>query len=594
MIDKKKILSGKKTRAAKSRPGSLINLSKAIQRIRTGAAPKINITSEVSEIADKKNIAILQSKPPEKVLSPEEISILEKHHSAVKQNLEIDYFLPYQLAWINDPFQISIRDKSRRTGGTQTVAFEALLWAFETKMKDRDIWFTSADKKAAEEFIRACEMWARIFNLVSELISEPLIGPDDKEEDFYLKYEIRIPLGNNEFIRVNALASNVNAFHGKQGFMIVDELARHKDQLGVWEGALPATIWGYPLRVISTQNGKGLFFQLTEACKKGKHPNWGYHHTDIYEATKDGLLDKVLQGQGKLQPGEKATQEQIKEWIDTIHKDCLNESVWNQQFLCKAEDDNVAFIPYPLIYAVQMPNILLTQDIIPVKWDGQDSDHYIYGPDDPRSKWVHQALKNFEIWYLSQKFEESYIGTDIGRHKDLTVPWFAEKILGIKVTRFIFELYRVPFWVQKQLLIILTSHPSVRRHRIDKNGIGENLAEDLVYKFGSRVEAVVLSNTSKESMAYRFKAEFEDKTLRVPDDEVLAADIHMPKKETTDSGNTRFKVNKETDADGNEIGHADRFWAGALMVTGDDVNSGPLIVASAGRRQSSKMTRGYE
>jgi len=134
-------------------------------------------------------------------------------------------------------------------------------------MKCRDIWFTSADKKAAEEFIIASTLWAHVFNLASELVSEPLIGPDDKEEDFYLKYELKIPLGNGEFIRVNALSSNINSFHGKQGFMIVDEMARHKDQVALWEGAFPATIWGYPLRVISTQNGKGLFYQLTEDCK---------------------------------------------------------------------------------------------------------------------------------------------------------------------------------------------------------------------------------------------------------------------------------------------------------------------------------------
>ena len=588
MTGKNKILHKEKT-AAKSVSADVPN-SAVIDIISPSVSGIIAAASQspVPYAAPKPKVAV----DPGKILSSEEINTLEKLHSEVKQSLEIDYFLNYQLAWINDPSQISIRDKSRRTGGTQTVAFEALLWAFETKMKDRDIWFTSADKKAAEEFIRAAEMWARIFNLVSEIVSEPLIGPEDKEEDFYLKYEIRIPLGNNEFIRVNALASNVNSFHGKQGFMIVDEMARHKDQVGVWEGAFPATIWGYPLRVISTQNGRGLFFQLTEDCKKGKHPDWGYHHTDIFEAIADGLLDKILQGQGKLQPNEKASKKQIDQWVDKIRKSCLTASVWNQQFLCKAEDDNVAFLPYPLIYAVQDPNILLTQDIIKVQWDGKEPDE-IYGPDDPRSKWVIDAVKKFKDWFLSQKFEESYIGTDIGRHKDLTVSWFSEKIIGIKTTRLILELYRMPFWVQKLLLSAVTSHPSVRRHRIDKNGLGENLAEDLGYEFGQRVEAVVLSNTSKEKMAYRFKAEFEDRTIRIPENSILAADLHMPKKETTDSGTTRFKVTKEVDAEGNEIGHADRFWAGALMVTGDDINSGPIITASTGRRQSLNLLRGY-
>jgi len=39
------------------------------------------------------------------------------------QQQQIDYFLGYQHRWINDPCQISIRDKSRRIGGTETVAF---------------------------------------------------------------------------------------------------------------------------------------------------------------------------------------------------------------------------------------------------------------------------------------------------------------------------------------------------------------------------------------------------------------------------------------------------------------------------------------
>ncbi|GAB4287274.1 MAG: terminase family protein [Ignavibacteriaceae bacterium] len=512
------------------------------------------------------------------------MTALVKHITGNIPEDTIDYFLSYQQRWITDPHQISIRDKSRRTGGTQTVAFEALLWAFETDMPDRDIWFTSADKKAAEEFILAVKKWAKIFNLVSETMGEQLINPED-EDKFYLKYEIRIPLGNGEFIRVNALSSNVNSFHGKQGFMIVDEMARHKDQVAVWEGAFPATLWGYPLRIISTQNGKGLFWKLCEDCKKGKHPNWGYHHTDIYEAVEDGLYDKIK--------GRPTTKEERQQWIDEIHKNCLTESVWNQQFLCRAEDENEAFLPYELIYSVHDNSILLQQNILPIKWNGE-KDGIIYGPEDNKSKWVHETIRLFKEWWLKQEFNQLLIGVDVARSKHLTVFWIADKNdIKIKVTRLIIELQAMPYWVQFEIGRALFSHNKVRRVCVDKTGKGENLFEDWYFEFGSIIEGVGFTNSVKEKMAERFKASFEDKTIRIPEDTILSADLHSVRKETTAAGNVRLAVNTEVDEEGNEIGHADRFWAGALMEHADEVNTGPVHVISGRYRESKKLLSDY-
>lgn len=504
--------------------------------------------------------------------------------------VSFDYFLPYQKLWINDPEQISIRDKSRRTGGTETVAFEALLWGLETKMKSRDVWFTSADKKAAEEFIIAVKFWSRVFNAVAETVNEQIINPDD-EDKFFLKYEIKIPLANGGLLRVHAMSSSVNSFHGKQGFMIVDEMARHKDQVGLWEGAFPATLWGYPLRIISTQNGKGLFYQLCEECKKGKHPEWGYHHVDIYEAVEDGLLDKILQSQEKLAEDEHATEDQKKEWFETIRKNCLTERVWNQQFLCKAEDENDALIPYELIYACRADDVLLKQDKIKIRWNGLGIKD---APEHRNSKWVKDVIKNFAEWFYEYRTpNDLYMGLDIGRHKDLTVFWITEKISRIHFTRLVIELHQMPYWVQEQILAVLLKHNSMRRCLIDATGKGENLAENAKLRYKSIVEPVIFNNRNKEAMAERTKAAFEDRTIVIPDDSLIVADIHSIKRETTEAGNVRLAVTKELDENGNEIGHADRFWALALCLAGDEVSNATPKTKSGRKRVHNKLTEGY-
>lgn len=496
---------------------------------------------------------------------------------------ELDYFLPYQLAWIKDPSQISIRNKSRRTGGTETVAFESILWGFETQMPSKDIWFTSADKKAAEEFIVAATRWAKIFNLAAELVGKELINEDD-EDKFFLKYELKIPLGDSgDVLRVHAMSSSTNSFHGKQGFMIVDEMARHKDQVGLWEGAFPATLWGYPLRIISTQNGKGFFYRLCQECKEGKHDNWGYHEITIHTAVDQGLYDKIAIGMGIIQPGEITTQEQREKWKAEIRKNCLTESVWKQQFECEAEDEGDKFLSFELIASCETENIIWQQDIIPAKWNGSE---FKRGPDHYESKWIHETIKSFTIWLNSLEVSgQLYLGWDTGRKKDLSVAWIYEKIGMVRFTRLVIALEKMPFWIQELFRDALLQHKKIRRACFDSTGIGAQLAENARLKFGdTTVEEITFTAKIKEVMAYRMKGVLEDKNLKLPANRIIADDFHKPKKETTASGNVRFVV--EEDENANEHSHADYFWAGCLALEADSNFAGPVHIVSGKKRES--------
>ncbi len=56
------------------------------------------------------------------------------------------------------------------------------------------------------------------------------------------------------------------------------------------------------------------------------------------------------------------------------------------------------------------------------------------------------------------------------------------------------------------------------------------------------------------------KQAFEERTVRIPDNREVRADINSVKRFVTLAGNVRF------DAEHTDRGHADRFWALALVV----------------------------
>ena len=116
----------------------------------------------------------------------------------------------------------------------------------------------------------------------------------------------------------------------------------------------------------------------------------------------------------------------------------------------------------------------------------------------------------------------------------------------------------------------------MRRCCIDASGLGMQLAERAADRFGSyRVEGIKFSGPVKEALAYHFRAAFEDRNIRIPNDPKLRADLRAIKKETTAAGNIRFS------ADRGENGHSDRFWAGALAVHAQGGNDGPCLIEPA-------------
>ena len=86
-----------------------------------------------------------------------------------------------------------------------------------------------------------------------------------------------------------------------------------------------------------------------------------------------------------------------------------------------------------------------------------------------------------------------------------------------------------------------------------------SVAEKVKRRFPSRAQGVYFTQSSKEAMALNLKKYFKDKSIIIPNDPALIADLHAIKRK---AGAKSFIY----DSDCNEHGHADCFWALALAL----------------------------
>lgn len=440
------------------------------------------------------------------------------------------YFLPYQLRWLADESPIKIWEKSRRIGATYVQAYEDVRDCVTKKVPA--VWFSSADESAAREYIGYCEQWTKLFKIAAKSLGEVVIDSDRNIKAFVIEFA--------NGTKIHALSSNPKGFRSKGGKVVLDEFAHHDNQDDLWKAARPCITWGFPLRILSTHNGKNCrFYRFIEQVYKGKL-NWSLHNTPIQQAVNDGLVDKIL--------GKKTSEEEKQAWLEEQRSNCFDENTWLQEYCCVAIDEATAFLPYELINSCEFEDVLSE---------------------------------------LSEISGDLYVGMDIGRKKDLSVIWVLEKLGNVKYTRVVKELEKTPFHIQEAILFSILKHKKLRRCCIDSTGLGMQLAESAQRSFGKyRIEPITFTAKAKEELAYNLRTNFEDKTVYIPPDNDIREDLHSVRKVTGISGNIRFDVvGTET------TGHADRFWALALALYAAKNSTAPLYIATRCPRESYEITK---
>ena len=415
------------------------------------------------------------------------------------------YFLRYQAEWVADQSSLKIMAKGRRTGITYADAYDSVLKA-SPKGAPFDVWVSSRDEAQAKLYLEDCKYWAGLLHLAALDLGQIVF---DRQNNF-TAYVLEFANGR----RIYCLSSNPNALAGKGGHVKLDEFALHQDQRLLYRVAKPVTTWGGQLSIISTHRGAfSVFNELIRDITENNNPmGWSLHTVPIQKAVDQGLVERINEKTGRNETEE--------EFLARIQAECIDEEQWLQEYCCQPSDESAAFISFEMIHACE-----------------------------------EDCLKDLK--YLINTGNPLYIGMDTGRKKDLTVIDVGELIGDVVWDRLRIELHNKTFAEQEYELYRLLSLPQVQRACIDATGMGMQLAERAREHFGWKVEAVTFTASLKEEMAYRLRAAFEDRLLRIAKDLALRADLRGIKKEVTSSGNIRF-------AGESEDSHCDRFWAKAL------------------------------
>ncbi len=451
-------------------------------------------------------------------------------------------FLKYQQDWMKDDSAVKVYEKSRRIGISWTEAAIDTLEA--AKENGQDVWYIGYNKDMAEEFIRDCAFWAKIYNKAAGEIEEITIIDEDKE---ILAFRIKFASGK----RITALSSRPSNLRGKQGIVVIDEAAFHDDLEELLKSALALLIWGGKVRVISTHNGvDNPFNELVEDIRAGKK-KYSLHRTTIDDALKDGLYRAICKKLGK-----EYTKEDELKWRQELFEFYGDGA--EEELLCIPRRSGSSYLSRAMIEQCMDKNI----KVIRLELD----DEFVLKSEEYRIKYITKWCDDNLLDELRKIKNPAYFGEDFGRTGDLTVIWVLEKLENLTLkTSFVVELRNVPFEQQKQILFYIVD----RLNRfvggaLDGRGNGEYLAEVAMQRYGAgRIEKVMLTQSWYRENMPKYKAVFEDREIIIPKDSDILEDHRMIR---VDKGIPHIPDNiRRKDSRGKQR-HGDSAIAGALAV----------------------------
>lgn len=422
--------------------------------------------------------------------------------------------LPYQQRWIADEAQLKIAEKSRRIGLTWAEAADDVLIA--SRADGSNVFYISATQDMAIEFIEACAMWAKAFDLAAGQIEEGIFHDDGDKQ--IKTYKIDFPKSGN---RIVALSSRPANLRGKQGVIIIDEAAFAPDLAGLIKAAMAMLMWGDRVRIISTHDGDdNPFNELIQEERAGKRGGT-VHRTTFAEAVADGLFRRVC-----LRKGSEWTQAAEDAWVAGVRK-FYGDDAGEELDVIPAQGGG-AFLPLALIEQRMTPDVPLVR----MKWKPEFS----LQPEPMRARevaeWCREHLE--PVLFTFDKARPHGFGFDFARVGDLSVLTVLEEGQDtVKRPRLVVELAGCPYKQQEQILdFVIDRLPRFRFGALDANGNGGQLAEHAADRYGhDRIEQVHLSEKFYLEQMPKLKAHLEDATLDgLPQDSQCRDDLRAIKK----------------------------------------------------------------
>lgn len=420
-----------------------------------------------------------------------------------------DLLLPYQKNWIEDKSQLKIAEKSRRTGLTWAEAADGVLSSSAAKSAGgTNHFYVGSNKEMAIEFIDACAMWAKAFNKAASAIEEEIFEDEDKA---ILTFTIRF----NSGFKIQALSSKPSNMRGRQGNVTIDEAAFHDQLDEVLKASLALTMWGSNVRLISTHNGVDNTFNDLINDSRADKKEYSVHRVTLDDACEMGLYKRICQIKGEVW-----TQGKQDNWVESLLTNTASREDALEEYYCVPKQGGGAYLSRALIESRMV-------DAPVLRFEG--STEFNAWPEQLRNAeindWCEQYLQPV-LATLNPNLRH-VLGEDFGRSGDLTV--LAPMVMAQDLKRhipFMVELRNVPFKQQEQVLFYICDRlPRFSSMKLDARGNGQYLAEQAGYRYGHRVEEVMLSQAWYLENMPKMKAAFEDDGISLPKDADIADDL---------------------------------------------------------------------
>lgn len=432
----------------------------------------------------------------------------------------------FQLAHLNDDSTFRIEVKSRQIAWSWLSAVEGLADAI---LEAQSSIFVSINQEEAQEKIRytkqAIEALPKCFR--------PGLERDSLSE-------LRLANG----ARLVSLPARPP--RGKARFNVyLDEFAHVRDDRLIYTGALPVISKGGRLRIGSSPLGASGVFWEVYGQKLRAYP--GYRRKATPWWLVQAFCTNVVEAK-RLAPL-MATAERVERFgndrIKAIYAN-IPEEDFAQEYEAAFVDESTAWITWEEIKAVQ----------------------------DELLRWLNVSCKGGDVSAAFAAIDataeairagliEATLGggMDIGRTRNTTELFLVGiSTLGSYPLRLAISLDNVTFDDQMAVASHALRTLPIAGLRIDRNGMGMNLAENLAGDFPTKAQGVDFTNATKTLWATDAKMLTQRKKTPLPVDRDLAYQIHSIKKTVTASKNLIFDTAR------NEKHHADKFWAWALAL----------------------------
>jgi phage FluMu gp28-like protein len=434
--------------------------------------------------------------------------------------------LPYQrrtVSLLDSACPVLFVEKSRRIGLTWALAAWAVLRAARQKAAGgMDGMYISYSREMTREFIDACAMWARAFNIAADAAEEVLFAQDDADKAINA-FRIKFASG----FEIMALSSAPRGLRGKQGFVIIDEAAFVDELKQLLKAALAFLMWGGQVVVCSTHNGAENDFNVAVQDILSGRSKYAHLRIDFDQALHEGLYERIALVTGKTWSAE--AEAAWRQDIIDFYADGADEELY-----CVPSLSSGAWLPAPLIEArmtvttpvlrLELPQNYLHMSRLQQKIEVA-----------PFMAELDEALEDLDL-------DPQYaFGFDFARVADLTVGCLLAIQPNLKRRQeLVFELRNVPGTEQKEITRKVLSRVRARLvgAAFDATGMGWTVAEDMGRIFGLREDheegsGLVMALKFTEEW-YRLhmpplKAAFEDDEIAIAKDAEHLSDLRTVK-----------------------------------------------------------------